>query len=177
MNLKIFIVCSDRITGLNIAKRIIMKDDSYSIAPTFTTNKEYDNEINEEYITYMDVNTVNLSYKNNSLLYIKTNNYISSGITIDDFYNNDICIMNIYEYNLIPEVIFSKYDILTIWIDSKNHGNLSESDLIEINYFNKFLEKITYLYFLNNESNIDDTILKYLNGTDEEKNEIFLNNS
>ena len=56
----------------------------------------------------MDVNTINLAYKNNSLLFIKTNQHVSHGISIDDFYNNDICIMNVEEFNLIPECIFNK---------------------------------------------------------------------
>ena len=95
MNQKVFIVCLDKSIALDIAKKIVIKDDNYAIAPMFTTDKEFSNEVNENYETYLDVHTVNLSYKNNSLLFIKTAKYISSGITIDDFYNNDICIMDI----------------------------------------------------------------------------------
>lgn len=177
MDLKVFIVCLDRNIGLSVAKDIIYKNDNYSIAPTFTTNKLYDNEINDEYVTYLNVNIANLSYKNNALLYIKTENYISTGITIDDFYNNDICIMDIYEYNLIPEHLFEKYNILTIWIDTKDHKSLSSSNLIEIEYFNNFIEKTQYLYFLDYECNIADTIVDYLDGDEETKKQIFLDNS
>lgn len=172
MNIKYFIVCLDKEKSLNIAKQIITKDDNLSIAPMFTTDKEKD-LANENYEEYINVNSINLAYKNNSLLFIKTNKYISSGITVDDFYNNDICIMNIEEFNLIPEKIFNKYDILIIWIDTKKHASLSNSDLIEIKYFNSFLENNTYLYFLDNENNIDDIILEYIHG-DEDKQKYLL---
>lgn len=176
MNLKIFIVCLNKDISLDIAKKLIHKDDELTIAPTFTTNK-HKNELNENYETYLDVNTVNLAYKNNSLLFIKTIKYISSGITIDDFYNNDICIMDIEEFNLISEYLFNKYDILTVWIDSKNHKSLSSNDLMEIKYFNSFLEQIKYLYFLDDEPNIDNIILDYINGNEEERKDILEENN
>jgi hypothetical protein len=177
MNQKVFIVCLDKSIALDIAKKIVIKDDNYAIAPMFTTDKEFSNEVNENYETYLDVHTVNLSYKNNSLLFIKTAKYISSGITIDDFYNNDICIMDINEYNLIAENIFKKYDIVTIWVDTKNHKNLTDSDLIEINYFYEFISNIDYLYFLDNESNIEDIIIEYIKADEEHRKIILEENS
>ena len=162
MNQKIFIVCLDKSKALNIAKKIIYKDDNYTIAPMFITDNKFNNEVNENYEMYLDVNTVNLAYKNNSLLFIRTLQYISSGITIDDFYNNDICVMDINEYNIISENIFKKYDIITVWLDTKNHKILSNSDLIEINYFYNYVSNIDYLYFLDNEPNIEDVIIEYI---------------
>lgn len=176
MNLKIFIVCLDKENALNIAKNIIKINDNLTVIPRFTTDDNY-NEINENYMYYLDVHKVNLSYKNNALLYIKTNNYISEGITIDDFYNNDISFLNFEEFNLIPDIIFKKYNILTVWIDSKNHKNISKSDIIEINYFCKFIENNKYLYFLDNEYNICDVILDYISGDDEHKKIILEENS
>ena len=173
MNLKTFIVCLDKEKALNVAKDIVRINDELSIIPRFTTDTEYKDEVNENYIYYLDVNTVNLSYKNNALLYIKTNKYISSGITIDDFYNNDLCYLTVEEFNSIPEIIFKKYDILVVWIDTKNHKAISNSDLIEINYFNTFITTINYLYFLETEEDIHNTILEYIFG-DEEKRKYLL---
>lgn len=173
MNLKTFIVCLYEDKALNVAKDIIKTNDELSIIPRFTTNTEYKNEVNENYVYYLDVNTVNLSYKNNALLYIKTDKYISSGITIDDFYNNDICYLTVEEFNSIPEVIFRKYDILVIWVDTKNHKAISNADLIEINYFSTFITSINYLYFLESETNIHTVILDYIFG-DEEKRKYLL---
>lgn len=169
MNLKTFIVCLDKNNSLNIAKDIIRTNDELSITPQFTTDVKYKDEINENYTYYLDVNTVNLSYKNNALLYIKTDKYISSGITIDDFYNNDICFMTVEEFNSIPEIIFKKYDILIIWIDTKNHKSITNSDLIEINYFSSFITSVNYLYFLETEKEIHNTILDYIFGDEEQR--------
>ena len=124
MNLKTFIVCLYEDKALNVAKDIIKTNDELSIIPRFTTNTEYKNEVNENYVYYLDVNTVNLSYKNNALLYIKTDKYISSGITIDDFYNNDICYLTVEEFNSIPEVIFRKYDIGYLGRYKKSQDNI-----------------------------------------------------
>ena len=84
MNLKTFIVCLDKEKALNVAKDIVRINDELSIIPRFTTDTEYKDEVNENYIYYLDVNTVNLSYKNNALLYIKTNKYIYKIIIILD---------------------------------------------------------------------------------------------
>lgn len=177
MNLKTFIVCLDKEKALNVAKNIVRINDELSIIPRFTTDTEYKDEVNENYIYYLDVNTVNLSYKNNALLYIKTNKYISSGITIDDFYNNDICYLTVEEFNSIPEIIFKKYDILVVWIDTKTHKAISNSDLIEINYFNTFITTINYLYFLENETDIHNTILEYIFGDEEKRNYLLEENN
>lgn len=177
MGLKIFIVCLDKLIALNVAKDIIQLDDNLSIAPTFSTDIELKNEINEMYESYLDISTANLAYKNNSLLYIKTYDYISSGITIDDFYNNDICFMDVKEFNLISENIFNKHNILIVWIDFKHHIGITNSDMIEINYFTQFLEKVNYLYFLNNEKDISKTILEYFYGDEETRNNLLELNS
>lgn len=177
MDLKIFIVCLDKTIALNTAKELIQLDDSLSIAPSFSTNIELKDEINEMYESYLDISTANLAYKNNSLLYIKIKDYISSGITIDDFYNNDICFMNVNEFNLIAENIFNKHNILIIWIDFKHHSGITNLDMIEINYFTQFLEKNDYLYFLNDEQDIVKTILEYVHGDEQTRKELLeLNN-
>lgn len=177
MELKTFIVSLNKDNAFNIAKELIKVNDSLSITPYFTTDNEYKNEVNENYIYYLGVDNVNLSYKNNALLYIKTNNYISSGITIDDFYNNDICFMNIEEFNMISEVIFKKYNVLIIWIDSINHKQVSPSEMIEVNYFSNFIENHDYLYFLENETNICKTIIDYIFGDDEIRQELLKENN
>lgn len=177
MELKTFIVCLNKDIALNIAKEVIQLDDNLSIAPEFTTSINYKNEITDTYKCYLDISTANLAYKNNSLLYIKTYDYISSGITIDDFYNNDICFMDIKEFNLISENVFNKYNILVVWIDFKYHNGITNSDMIEINYFTQFLEKNDYLYFLNDEANISETILEYIKGDELSRKELLESNN
>jgi len=168
-NSKIFIVCLNKETSLNISKNIIANNDDLSIMPIFSTDPSYENEINENYIYYLDVNTVNLSYKNNSLLYVMTSNYISYGITLDDFYNNDIAFMNIEEYNNIPDVIFDKYNILTLWIDSKKHTYLDHKMNIELKYFNERIKNYDYMYFMDNDENIHSVINNYINANEDDR--------
>lgn len=174
---KIFIVCDNKDISLTVCKNIILNNDEVSIIPTFSTDIEYYNEISENYIYYLDTVNVNLSYKNNALLYIITSNYISHGITIDDFYNNDIAFMNIEEYNNIPDVLFKKYNILTIWIDTKRHKSINKKDNIELKYFNERINEYKYMYFLSDDSNIHKTINNYILANEEEKENIIKDNS
>ena len=177
MNLKTFIVCLDKDKALSIAKDIVKANDELSIMPTFTTDIKYKDITNENYIYYLDVNTVNLSYKNNVLLYIKTDKYISTGITIDDFYNNDICVLTVEEFNIISEVIFKKHNILIVWVDTKNYKLITNSDLIEINYFNSFISSTNYLYFLETEDEIHKTIIDYIDGDEEKRKQLLEENN
>lgn len=174
---KIFIVCDNKDLSLDICKKIVSKNDEVSIIPTFSTDTEYYNEVSENYIYYLDTINVNLSYKNNALLYILTKNYISHGIILDDFYNNDIAFMNIEEYNNIPDVIFKKYDILTIWIDIKHHNSINKKYKIELKYFNERINEFKYMYFLSDDVNIDNIINNYILGDEIEKENIIKDNS
>jgi len=174
--MKIFLVSINKDSLFNIADNLYKLNDALSISPCFSTDIQYKDELT--YNTYyLDVETIRLSYKNNSLLCVVTDNYISTGITIDDFYNNDIFIMSIKEYNTIPNKIFNNHDIITVWVDTKNNSNISSLDMIEVNFFIERLENLDYLYFIENENLIEETIYKYINSNEEEKNKILLENN
>ena len=85
--------------------------------------------------------------------------------------------MDIKEFNLISENVFNKYNILVVWIDFKYHNGITNSDMIEINYFTQFLEKNDYLYFLNDEANISETILEYIKGDELSRKELLESNN
>lgn len=174
--MKIFIVCLNKQVALSIAKEIVNKNDDLSIAPMFTTDGDIV-PANENYEVHMEANVANLSYKNNALLFIVTNQYISTGITTDDFYNNDICIMTVEEYNIIPESTFNKHDILVVWVDTKITKSINKNDLIEIGYLTDSLENKRYLYFIDEEEFIADTILDYLLADEDRRQVIFEQNS
>lgn len=175
MSQKIFIICLKKDKALEVAKRLVSLNDDLTIAPMFTTD-EVTEAANENYEVYMKPDIVNLSYKNNALLFIKTNKYISTGITSDDFLNNDVCIMNVEEYNIIPDNLFNKYDILNIWIDVKTGHDVTNADLVEMRYFSQSLENKKYLYFLEGEPGISEVINEYINADEEEKMKIFEEN-
>ena len=119
-----------------LANEIIKNDDSLTIAPIFTTDKE------DETKQYMDVKTVNLSYKNNALFYIYTNNYISIGVTIEDYNDSDIFVTNINEFNNISDRFFKTDDIIVVLADSKNLDNVILTKYkYELKYLNdKFIK-------------------------------------
>ena len=74
---KIFIVGSDNIDKLSLADTLIEKNDDLSIGSHFTNDKEYKGSVNDNYIYYLSTQDIDLTYKNNFILFINTNNFIS----------------------------------------------------------------------------------------------------
>ena len=158
---KIFIIYHNEDIINQLIDKIYTLSNEINICDKFTTNI---NDIkNGRPYSYYYLNTleVNKAIKNNYLLYVITNNYISTGITFDNFYNSDICCLNYKEYNTIPDNIFNKHNILTIWVDSsKNKYEGIHNDIV---FIEKRLEKVDNEYFLDNEiEEIINTILNYL---------------
>lgn len=174
--MKIIITGSSNIDKLAIAKKIISKSDEFSIANYFTSNEEYKDKVSENYIMFLNPNAINLAYKNNAFLFILTENYISTGITLDEFYTNNIICVSNKTFNLITNNIFANNECLVIWVDSKQHDNIDiKSELREINYLEKTLKEINYLYFLDEDINfIADTIISYVNGNEDKRKELLL---
>lgn len=164
------------ITDLDINKilnKVIYIDDNINIIPKFTTNKDDESFYNN----YLDVMTVNLAFKNNALIYISTIDYISTGITTDNFTNNDICFIDIKNFNNIPDKIFKDFNILVVWLDSK-HVHLKNNEKIESKYFQDRICNLNYIYFLDDDPDIiAKTIYKYLSGDEEERKNILEENS
>jgi len=161
-DIKILITGTDYIDKLNIAKRIVAMNDNLSITPVFTTDENFNN-VNENYKYYLDPSEVNLAFKNNALFYIYTKDYISTGITFDDFYNNDISYVNLVNFNSIPDRFFYEFDILVIWVDTSKQKP-SNLEIQEVKFLEERLKNFKYLYFLNESNhNIASTIVEYLN--------------
>lgn len=184
MNDKIILVGISDIDKLEIAKELIRRNDSLSIAQHFTSDESLftdnisDEQISENYIQYLSNDIINLSYKNNSLLYVIMKGYICEGITTDEYYNSDIIYLDIEQFNQIPDRFFnSKHKNIIVWLDTKNHKQLSQSELIEIRYLQERLDVLSYLYFLDdNVDNICSVILEYLEASDEERKRIINDN-
>lgn len=170
MNTKIIITGIKNINKLQLAKEIVKINDNLTICPKFISDPEYSGIISENYKYYLPTNIVNLSYKNNSIFFIKTENFISSGVTTDDFENNDIVFCDLNEYNNISDKYFNEYNILTIWLDTKYHKNINIiDDLNEIKYFENRLENNKYMYFLDEDIiNTASIINEYLITNNEE---------
>ena len=175
-SIKIIITGFDNEFDNELAKKIVEINDNLSISPKFTTDKFFINNTNQTLDYYISLNNIYLAYKNNSLLYVNTDsNNISTGITNDDFINNDISVINIPNLNMISDKTLSESDILIIWIDSKSNGKESFN---EIKYLQDRLQNYKYMYFYQEEiDTIAQTIIDYLEAQEELKIEILENNS
>lgn len=144
---KIFIIYHNEDLINEFKLFLYKKNNDINISKKFIT----DNQIKSDEYYYIDQKEVNIALKNNSLLYVITNDYVSTGITIDDLYNNDVFFLLYKEYNNIPDVIFNKYNIFTIWIDStcNNTMDLNNELFCEISYIEQRLENVNYEYFMN----------------------------
>lgn len=172
---KIIITGLDEINKFDVVDTLLKLDNSFMYAPIFTTDKSV---INDKYY-YLDTKRANLSYKNNAVFYIFTEQYNSHGVTLEDFIKNNVIIANIREYNNISDKFFNNYDILTVWIDSKF---ICLSALNNYKYELKFLiDRINehkYLYFTNNNPmNIAKTIISYWYADEDNKRKILDENS
>ncbi len=167
---KIYIIGHSNIDTLEIGLALQSKDDSITVSPRFTTNNE---EISE-YKYFLDKETVNISYKNNAIITITTNDNESNGILYDDYYNNDIFCMNLSEFNIMPDKLFNDttdVDVIVVWVDSSS--NVPKSDVHEVEYLEERLANINYLYFCNEKiDNIISVIIDYIYGDNDKREQL-----
>ena len=178
-NEKIIILGAKNINKFDLAKLLIDKDEELDLAPIFSTNDIYKDKYSIE-IKYLSPEDITIGYKNNAFLYVSSDkDYISSGITLDDVDNSDILCMNISDFNNISNIIFSKYNFLIIWLDTKyrdKNYNIKE-DIVETKYLIEKLDYFNYMYFLDEDyEDISDIIIKYLKSSEEEKEKILNEN-
>lgn len=182
--MKIFITGPSNIDKLSIAKRLVEINDDLSIGSHFTNDIQYRDVTDDEYIYYLSTQDVDLTYKNNFVLFVNTDNYVSSGITMDSYYNNDVFTMSMCEFNNISNVIFNNEntDIITIWLDTvydKNNEHFNE-DVVESKFFQERLnvDNIKFLYFYNEDTDtVCNTIISYINGSEDERIKILDENN
>lgn len=177
--MKIIIINIDTLKAIDIAKYI-----GNSITPTFTTNQEY-KEKNIEHIYWLNEDQLSLDFKNNSLLYVITNNeeQYSWGISIDNYLLYDIVPMSIKAFNMIKNNYIN--DVLIVWVDSKiNKKDYSKIDyqstMIESNFLIDKLNTLdNMLYFSPSDSveYIKNTIDEYLKSDEDKRKEIKLNHN
>lgn len=178
-NNKIIITGIDTIDKLGIAKKISEKTH-LNISPIFTT----DNILvpsETSYMYHLNIKTVNLAYKNNSIFYINTKKHISKGVTTDNLEKYDIFVTSIEDYNNISDRCFNNHDFLTIWVDTKHTANIDPDDINDLNMETKYLqERINespYMYFLDEKiDTIVDIISLYLESDDDNKRKILIDN-
>lgn len=165
--LKFFIVGETGINKEEIIDLLEMNNDSeqmFKIAKIFTT--DYD-EANQKYWYYISNEDLNICYKNNAILFIKTIVNKSYGITLESFYDSNILFMDTENFNNISNKIFLGNDeLVLVWLDTKNHDKKNiKKEINETNYLIEKIESsnINYLYFLDtNKIEIMDVIAEYM---------------
>lgn len=157
----------------DITKKLIELNNDLSVCKKYSSNIFYKDNYNNFY-DYMSIDDINLSFKNNSLLYITYKKNEITSTSIDSYYNGDIIPIKYNEFN----DIIGKYlnDVLIVWVDSTKHKNINKRELKkDINGVNFLYEtinnlKLKYLYFMDDTiDNITDTVNKYLQSSPEEK--------
>ena len=165
--LKFFIIGEPGINKEEIVNLLEINNSSqqlFNIANIFTTDPQ---EAEKDYHYYINNEDLNICYKNNAILFIKTIVNKSYGITLQSYEESNIIFMDTENFNNIPNKIFLGHnDIVLIWLDTKNHNNVNiKKEIKETNYL---LEKINssnikYLYFLDSDKiEIMDVIVEYL---------------
>ena len=105
--LKFFIVGETGINKEEIIDLLEMNNDSeqmFKIAKIFTT--DYD-EANQKYWYYISNEDLNICYKNNAILFIKTIINKSYGITLESFYDSNILFIRVADSKgIIQKSIF-----------------------------------------------------------------------
>lgn len=184
---KIFIVGINNERIIDVCNYIVDIDDSIHIGQTFTTDIEYSEcTENDEFKYYISNSQLDLDFKNNSLLYVNTDNITraSIGMAIDEFYNAQIIPLSIRAFNTIKE---DKYNnSIIIWMDiSMKYGDYSKIEykinLLETKIFEEILEsnfKDRVMYFGPKDriEVIGRSIYNWMVGTSEEKYQIISGN-
>ena len=177
--MKIFIVGPNNIDKLEYANSIIALNDNLNICRYFTSDKKFDGMIGE-YIFHLDIDDIELSFKNNALFYIDYNDEEITGITFDDYNASDVIFMNTKHFNMLSNIHINRDNMLIVILDTNKHDENIKKEITEMNYLFERIDEMDlyYLYFINeNKDNIANIILDYLNSDEEKRKEILEENS
>lgn len=162
-----------------IIQTIQDKNDNFVCCKRFVNNIEYKDKESIDELYYLDNNQITTAIKNNSILFVVSNNEKVSGITIDDFYNSNVIPMYISEFNSISTNLLNMYkdNILLVWLDTKHHidSNILKQDICEVKYLEEKISTYNYKYVYlldENVETISDIINYYYYGDDNKKQEI-----
>lgn len=124
----------------------------------------------------LDFQEVVMAYKNNAIFSCITDiNNITTGITMDEYYNSNVIYLSVAELMNVPDHKLT--NCLIVWIDSDKWSCSSEDISIATN-MEKIIHNCEYLYFLKNELDVAvKTICRYIDSDKEERQNILQENS
>lgn len=172
--MKIFIIGTSINANLkDIARGLQAVNDDLSIAPIFTTDLKMRGKTGED-TYYMSNEEVELSYKNNAFMWVRTLNDYSIGVTMPDMYNSNIFVMSYADFNNMSNPVLQetdKEDLVICVIDET--GKKTNEDVLEAQSAFERIYEHHYLYFLDDKpQNVINIILKYVIASPEEREEI-----
>lgn len=172
--MKIIIAGSENADKYSIAKELQALNDDLMIAPVFSTNLNLKGKITDDFTYYMAAEEVELSYKNDAFMWVRSKDDESCGVTKPDMYTSHIFVMSFAEFNNMSNPTLKEFlndNGIICFLDTK-HNN-SEDDIIESKFACERIFESPYLYFLDEDTNfIVKTVLDYINGDEKERNRI-----
>ena len=124
----------------------------------------------------LDFKEVVVAYKNNAIFSCITDiNNVTTGITMDEYYNSNVIYLSVAELMNVPDHKLT--NCIIVWIDSDKLSCSTEDISIATN-MEKIIHSCEYLYFLKNELDKVITIIcRYIDGDIEERQNILEENS
>jgi len=160
--IKFLIVSEKSIDKTAISDEIDNREDNlFTIADTFATANGLGHY--KSHMCLMSGEDLEMCYKNNALLYVKTMPDYSYGMTLDKFYESNVVMMNIEDFNNMSNKVFmSSNELVIVWIDSKKHDREKiQYEICEVKYMIERIEEdnLKYMYFLDEDPEV---IVQYM---------------
>lgn len=138
--------------------------------------ERFNSGLDENSTLNLDFQEVVMAYKNNAIFSCITDiNNLTTGITMDEYYNSNVIYLSVAELMNVPDHKLT--NCLIVWIDSDKLSCSLEDISIATN-MEKIIHNCEYLYFLKNELDVAvKTICRYIDSDKEERQNILEENS
>lgn len=172
--MKLIIIGTDINEGISVAKALQDANDDLQIAPVFTTDLNMQGKTGEIYY-YMSHEEVELSYRNNAFMWVRTMPSATNGVTMTDMYASSIFAMTYGDFNnisspVLNEICSDEDDEFLIAVLDNTNTKKKEDDLLEASCAGERIYSNEYLYFLDSTvPEIVEYILKYMASNKEER--------
>lgn len=168
--IKIMLIGFDIDAMMTIAETLNSIDDNLSIAKSFTNDPDA-NDIHKYYVNNQEIELI---CKNSAYLTLLKKDSYTYGISMDEFYNSSIFVLDIDEFNNISASILSNNNILVVWFDSKYSNKENMSDKINsVKFLLDQLNYTNYVYMLDEDNEVVIKIINsYINGSDDKRQAI-----
>ena len=180
---KIIIIGPEVTSRMAVAKKIAELDDSYVVAPTFTSDLSMQDKITDDFVYYLSLDDIQLAFKNNAFMFVNSSGDDTVGITYADMCTSDLFVLSFEDFNNVSTRMLDEIRPVICWIDTKKKSyDAYKKDLTEAKYVIEKIDsrEITTLYFnedVDDVESIANTMLTYMTGDKVIRAEILEENS